>query len=195
MLGPGILGRTKFQWIKLFGVDNLLPPTGKDNPVVIKNSYICKAFHASKEQGRTTSELANIMLHTYMIWAQKPMNRRLSGVIAEHIHDRSMRAISLYWRRNWAPEKHKCPIYGILNQFNLIRSSVQCDFLPPREGRKPMNMAARARREIIESCEYGHPSDIRVFAQHPICEWDYFNQVNALDTMIEMEDSLEIQGT
>lgn len=190
MLGEAFTGRSRFQWVKLFGKDNLLPPTGKNSPIIIKNEHICSAFYDSKAKGRTTDHLALIMMHTYLVWCQKPANRRITGFIAETIHDNVMRSISNYWKRPWEPDKHKCPIYGIMNLFNLIRSSVQSDYLPPKEGKPIVNKKARYHREMVESAMYSFEqggNTLKVADTHPVYGWSYYHAQDPLSRLINKE--------
>ena len=193
MLGPGITERTKFQWIKMIGKENLLPPTGRNNPLVVEKDHIVRSFHESKEKGRTTPELANIMLLSYLSWIQLPEQQRITGMIAERIHDRVMKAIATHHKRSWAPEKHKCPYYGIINLFNMIKSGAQCDLLPPLPGKPDRCPKQKADAELVSSWVSPEFQDAtNRDARHPITEWDFFNQLDALEELIEKEESIEV---
>lgn len=193
MLGPGITERTKFQWIKIIGRDNLLPSTGRNNPLVVDKEHIVRSFNESKSLGRTTPALANIMLLSYLSWIQMPEQQRITGIIAEKIHDRVMKAISTHFKRAWAPERHKCPYYGIINLFNMIRSNVQCDLLPPLLGKPDRCPKQRADAELVQACTtlgtHGIVRDAYMDDRHPITEWDFFNPLDALEELIEKEEN------
>lgn len=194
MLGPGITEKSRFQWVKTFGADNLLPATGKNQPIIIKNDLIVDAFYESKRLGRTSPMLGNIMIHTYFVWACR--QEKIVGFLAEAIHDRAMKAIAYYWKRNWQPEKHKCPIYGLMNQFNLIRSSIFAEHLPARPGRtKKERPSMIGRRDLIDGQIFGYayeggapaPGDPKPYFEHPVFDWDSFHVPTPLEILLKKE--------
>lgn len=153
LIGP-IGKRLPFQWIRVFGRKNIISKPENGEPILVSNDYIIKAFYDSKEKQRTTKELANVMLFTYMQWISVKPQTSITGLIAEEIHNKIMHSIATYWRRNWAPEKHKCPIYGIVNLFNLCRNSVQYDYLPALPNKKEKKNGKNLfKRELVDNFE------------------------------------------
>lgn len=196
MLGSGITGKAPYQWVKTFGRGNILSNPDNDEPLLIKNDYICKAFYASKELGRTTEELANVMIYTYYRWTLRPENTRITGIIAEEIHNRAMKAIATYYKRNWDPSKHKCPTYGIVNLFKIIRSTTQAELLPPKPGQVKVwgSHKGKFQRQFLDNLEGSEVlcnSEEHIDYMHTIAEWDTYRHETPLEVLIykEMETS------
>lgn len=196
MLGSGITGKAPYQWVKTFGRENILSSPEKDEPLLIKNDYICKAFEESKQLGRTTNELANVMIYTYYRWALRPENTRITGVIAEEIHNRVMKAISTYYRRNWEPSKHKCPTYGIINLFKIIRSTTHAELLPPKPGHQRVfgSHKGKFNRQFVDSLQGSDVlcnSEDHIDYRHPVAEWDTYRHETPFEVLMhkEMETS------
>ena len=194
MLGPGITDRCVFQWVKLIGRENIVSDYSKGQPIVIDRAHIVKSFYDSVSAGRTLPDLANIMLHCYLTWIQEPRQTRITGIIAEVAHDRIMLAISRQHLRKWEPEKHKNPYYGIINLFRITLSSVQCDLLPPLQGRVDARPKKRHAADIVNNwVDLGDNADTMQYKlfdlSHPMLEWDAFHQVDPLDQLIEQEET------
>jgi len=193
MLGDAITSKARFQWVKTFGRDNILSGDGDGRSLLVKNSYIVKAFYDSKAQGRTTCELANVMIYTYLQWISRPENQRITGVIAEEIHNRVMRNICVYWKRDWAPEKHKCPVNGIVNLFRLIRSATQADLIPNRDVTKKCHISKIKSKEVRafwEGLEYS--TDLARQSEAPgnsLLDWSVYHQETPMEVLIHKESS------
>ena len=214
MLGEGVTGKAKFQWIKTFGPGNVFAGKEDGEPLIIDRDFIARAFRDSQAQQRTTEDLANIMIYSYFRWSMKPENAWINGIIAEEIHNRVMLSIAKYWKRRWAPEKHKVPMYGIWNLFNIIKRFVQSDFLPVQGVVKSRLAKCKANVALLRStccasslCElgvtekpskgYGPPMDIaNIFIDRSseISEWNSFNPETPFDVLIfkEMEHCNEV---
>ena len=192
MLGPGITDRNKFQWVKLIGRKNVVSNDDKEEPIVIDREHIIKSFKDSQKAGCTLPALANIMLLSYVSWISEPRQTRITGMIAEAVHDRIMTAIATQYRRKWAPEKHKNPYYGIINLFRMTLNSVQCDLLPPLPGKADVRAKRRHAADIVGTwVKLGEDNTTQtnlLDPVHPLLEWDVFHQVDPLDQLIEQED-------
>ena len=191
MLGSGITGKAPYQRVKIFGRNNILSNPDKDEPILIKNDYICKAFYDSKAQGRTTNELANVMLYTYFRWILRPENTRITGIIAEEIHNSVMKAISTYYRKNWEPEKHKCPTYGIINLFKIVRSVTQAALLPTRPGKRlcgsKKGKANKVFLDGLTGSEVLYSSESHIDYSHLLAEWSVYTQETPMVVLLQKE--------
>lgn len=192
MLGSAITERPKFQWVKLLGYNNVYWDKSKSDLPLVDRDYICKVFYESQKLQRTTEALANVMLYAYHGWVNKPENTRISGVIAEEIHNRVMQSIATYWKRPWKPEKHKCPIYGILNLFNIVKSYTCSDLLPLKEGARSVKRKIKENKLILDNTStYEESGMVRAekygLINNEVFEWSVFHQVTPLDEIIDRE--------
>ena len=186
MLGKGITDRTRFQWVKTFGSENIFCGTSPSEPLIIDRDYIANVYYESVSQQRTTEGLANVMLYYYYRWASRPENSCISGAIAEEIHNRAMVSIAKYWNRKWAPEKHKSPAFGIFNLYNIIRRFVQADLLP-NENTKYQKQ--RMNRWILDNTILlGDTTPLQVDAPHsPLSEWDVYHTETPIEILLMRE--------
>src|SRR5574343_553918 len=208
MLGACITGKAKFHWIKTFGAKNVFAGKEDGEPLIIDRDFICRSFRDSQRQQRTTEDLANIMLYSYFRWSAKPENAWIKGVIAEEIHNRVMLSISKYWKRAWAPEKHKVPMYGIWNLFNIIKRFVQSDFLPSPNDVKSRLAKCKANVALLQATIPISGLDSACYKvsgldefityglfnkSSEVSEWDTFHQETPIEVLMHGEmESYEV---
>jgi hypothetical protein len=149
LLGTHITDRAPFQWVKLIGRSNIVSNVEKRELLVIDRAHIVNEFEKSRAKKRTTEGMATILLWYYKQWVISGNRSRISGLIAEEIHNELMRDIAQYWRVKWEPSKHKNPANGIMNFFEMRRRQIQHKYLKRNE-----------QGELMQKGDEGYRPDI-----------------------------------
>lgn len=181
LLGPGFTDRLAWQWVKIIGRKNIVSKVEKGEPIVVSREFIYNEFDRCRELGFVTKEFSNLLIFHYTQWALE--NYRITGLIAERIHNECMLLIAKYHLLKWEPRKHRNPSNGIFNMFNRIRAQSQSQYLNIDCGKKRLYYEKQRRDETeLINDEFSH-----VYGADLLLDWDCFFIETPEDILMSIE--------